>query len=180
MPNSHHSRHNPPNPSPPTGTGRHRDVSESSPTTTQVVTPPQKVEVSASAVNAQSTGSDGFEPIDSSKIVNGDDSLQVVTGSSPKPEITGSDDVQPFREGQIVYPTTGKYQGKQCKVSAIANDGSIWAYPITTQLGVPASQYQPSELSLTQPVAASTVEEYDYYQLSLGWDGEDYLEALDD
>ncbi len=98
---------------------------------------------------------------------------------SKQPRSTGNYDVQPFREGQTVYPLTGKYQGKQCKVSAIANN-QIWAYPVTTQLGVAATAYQSSELSLTPPVAATTAKEYEVYQPSIDWESEEYLDSPDD
>ena len=118
---------------------------------------------------------------------------QVVT-NPPKPasntnhknaEPVGSADTQPqFKVNQTVYPTIGKYQGKQCKVSAIAND-SIWAYPVTTQLGVAASEYRPTELTLTASVAINS-NEPEGYQIPIGWESEaspcsdEYLEALDD
>lgn len=98
---------------------------------------------------------------------------------SRQPQSASSYDVQPFREGQNVYPLTGKYQGKQCKVSAIVNN-QVWAYPVTTQLGVAATAYQSSELSLTFPVAATTTEESEVYQPFIDWENEEYLDSLDD
>ncbi len=95
------------------------------------------------------------------------------------PETIVSDESQRFREGQTVYPTTGKYEGKECRVSAIAND-SIWAYPVNTQRGVGATQYQSTELSLIPPVKTETSEDCRYNQLSFDWDGENYLEPIDD
>lgn len=92
-------------------------------------------------------------------------------------ETIGSDESQRFREGQTVFPTTGKYEGKQCRISAI-DDNGIWAYPITTQLGVGAKHYKPSELSFTAPVKVETKEEYEV-QPSI-WDSEEYLEPIDD
>lgn len=86
-------------------------------------------------------------------------------------------ETQKFREGLVVYPTTGKYQGKQCKISAIAN-GEIWAYPNTTQKGVKATAYHQGELSLTPPVKAEI--EYEVCQQFSIWDSEEYLEPIDD
>ncbi|MBE9216656.1 DUF3854 domain-containing protein [Plectonema cf. radiosum LEGE 06105] len=113
---------------------------------------------------------------------------QVVT-NPPKPasntnyrnaEPVGSADLYRFREGQTVYPTVGKYKGKQCKVSAI-DDGEIWAHPITTQLGVLGAGYKPCELSLTPPIAPTTAnDEYEPYQTSIDWENEEYLDCPDD
>ncbi|NJO63576.1 MAG: AAA family ATPase [Richelia sp. RM2_1_2] len=109
--------------------------------------------------------------------VTADDSSQVVRRSSANPESIGNDGLHQFKEGQTVYPLLGKHQSRQCKISAIANN-QIWAYLVTTQLGVAATAYSPNELSLTAPVEAT--EKYEVYQPSINWDGEEYLEGVDD
>lgn len=87
-----------------------------------------------------------------------------------------------LRENMTVYPTVGKHQGRPCRISAIGKD-VVWAYPLSGQLGVPASQYEASQLSLTAPQVNESDgdrEEYDYYQPLIDWNSDEYLEALDD
>ncbi|MEM6402207.1 MAG: hypothetical protein AAF757_18585, partial [Cyanobacteria bacterium P01_D01_bin.116] len=85
-----------------------------------------------------------------------------------------------IKEGSTVYPLCGKYQGKECKVSAISN-GAIWAYPISRQLGIPAVQYCANQLSSHPPVVITKEkEELPVYQPSINWECEEYLENLDD
>ncbi|MBE9212961.1 hypothetical protein IQ247_09730 [Plectonema cf. radiosum LEGE 06105] len=163
---SSHGRHNPSKPSLPRDTGRHSPIIESSLKAGQVVITPPRNKGDDDSKKAESTGNDGFEPL---KEVN----EGINEGVSIKARL---------REGQTVYPTTGKYQGKECKVSAIA-DNEIWAYPVTTQLGVVGTTYQASELSLTPPVVATTSSECEPYQTSIDWDGwenEEYLDCPED
>ncbi len=172
-----HSRHTGSNPAPASNTGRHPQVTVSSPKPVQVVTNPPKPASNTNNKNAETVGSADTQPFNESNTVN---STQLNTGSSPIPETIGSDESQRFRERQIVYPTIGKYKGKECKISAIAN-GEIWAYPNTTQKGVKATAYHKGELSLTPPVSTETSceDEEVVYQLSF-WDCEEYLEPADD
>jgi len=105
--------------------------------------------------------------------------VKVDNAASEVPEPIGSAEKYRFKEGQTVYPIAGKYQGRECRISAIAN-GEIWVRLITTQKGLPPATYQRSELSLTAPVKAQTKEEYETYQQASIWDSEEYLEPIDD
>lgn len=82
-----------------------------------------------------------------------------------------------FKKNEIVYPTTGKYEGKQCKVST-ADCNGIWVYPITNQLGVVAVAYQMEDLSYEAPQA--TEEPESTYSQPSFWDDEEYLKPADD
>lgn len=170
-----HSRHSGSNPAPASNSGRHPQVTVSSPKPDKVVTEPSLPANNTNHKNAETVGSADTKQFNSSNTVN---STQLNTGSSPIPETIGSADLHQFREGQTVYPTIGKYQGKECKIIAIAN-GLIWAYPITTQLGVPATAYDKSELSFTASVAINS-KEPKAYQFSIDWESAEYLESLDD
>lgn len=164
-----HSRHSGSNPAPVSNTGRHPQVTVSSSKPAQVVTEPPKPASNTNNKNAETVGSADTKPFNESKTVN---SMAAVTESSPTCETIGSAEKYRFREGQIVYPTTGEYQGKKCKISAIAN-GEIWAYPNTTQKGVQATAYHQGELSLTPPVKAEI--EHEVCQQFSIWDSEEYF-----
>ncbi|MEM9926829.1 MAG: VapE domain-containing protein [Cyanobacteria bacterium P01_D01_bin.50] len=110
----------------------------------------------------------------------GSENVQVQSGSSFNKVV--SSEVTTFENvnvGSTVYPLCGKYQGKECKVSAIS-DGAIWAYPISKQLGVPAVDYCANQLSFHPPVAMAKEKKDEAYQPSINWEGEEYLENLDD
>lgn len=104
--------------------------------------------------------------------------IQDTGTDSEQCETIASYETQQFKVNQTVYPTVGKYQGKQCKVSAIANN-EIWAYPVTTQPGVAGRAYQASELTLNASVAINS-NEPEGYQIPIDWKSDEYLEALDD
>ncbi len=113
-----------------------------------------------------------------------------VTELSNTPDQNSNDYSSQIREGSTVYPTTGKFQGKECRVSGTRGE-EIWVYPITNQKGVAGKPYAISELSFEAPKPAPTNEddESKYEQANLFGFGDcdscdltedEYLQSADD
>lgn len=94
---------------------------------------------------------------------------QLVTNPSP---------VTIYKENMTVYPLSGTYEGKECKVGTV--DGQdIWVRLVTTQLGASPVCYQSSNLSFDAPIFEEEVSKYTQTNIFDLVPGEDCLEELE-
>lgn len=146
------------------------------------IIPPTKPTESTKPSNADIEGNTAVDNLPTND-------LQLPT-KSPELPITEIESSVKIREGSTVYPTTGKFQGKECRVSGTRGE-EIWVYPVTNQKGVAAKPYAISELSFEAPKPAPTNEDgkSKYEQANLFGFGDcdsykltedDYLQSADD
>ena len=157
-------------------------VENENPTNQEVdIIPPTKPTKSTKPSNADIEGDTAVDNLPTND-------LQLPT-KSPEPPATEIESSVKIRVGCTVYPTAGKLQGKQCKVSTVRGN-EIWIYPITTQKGVAPTSYPANELSFAAPKPTTTNEEKsEYEQADLFGNGDrnsceltedEYLQSADD